>query len=517
MLAVALLPAAAQAAPAKDITAPQAVVVTVDTTSDPNPTSLTQTCTYTGGIFVAASPCSLRRAIMEASARPRADLPISITFNITTTDPGYNASLGVWTINQGAAAMELKTPSIVDLTGNTTIDGATQPGGRSSGGPKIFIDTNDFSLQIRSTGNTIRNLGFYGGGIIDVYRNGNTIENIWMGLSADGQSVVFRTPGNTQRMAGGGVFLRSDNNTVRNSVITGAFARAISIEGGDNNTISGNRIGTRADGTVPAIDDSVKCDRNLTATGALWYGGWGIQTSGTANSIVNNRIAGLHIVQSANDTPPMAIEVFGFNHVIQNNTIGVDSAGYEAGVCGVGIKVSGNGTQILDNTIVKSRKGFDGNDNVDAAILESDSSPQFGSITVRRNIVRDAALRVVGFNINVDTLALFKPAKITSIDGTAVTGISGEGSPCPNCIVDLYTDDADGKQEALTYVGSAIADGNGNWSFTLPAPLTAGAGLRTMSTPQNSSIIGSYGAGTTTGISERYVEEKKVYLPLTVR
>ncbi len=42
------------------------------------------------------------------------------------------------------------------------------------------------SLEVRTSNNIIRNLGFIGGGQIILYEGGNTVENIWMGLTADG-------------------------------------------------------------------------------------------------------------------------------------------------------------------------------------------------------------------------------------------------------------------------------------------------------------------------------------------
>ena len=45
-----------------------------------------------------------------------------------------------------------------------------------------------------------------------------------------GSSIHFRSPGDEKRMAGGGIFISSDGNTVQNNVISGAFAkRSISI------------------------------------------------------------------------------------------------------------------------------------------------------------------------------------------------------------------------------------------------------------------------------------------------
>src|SRR5204863_9876104 len=45
--------------------------------------------------------CTLRAAIQEAIANTNTTL--GITFGIPTTDPGYNAQTGAWTINLGSA------------------------------------------------------------------------------------------------------------------------------------------------------------------------------------------------------------------------------------------------------------------------------------------------------------------------------------------------------------------------------------------------------------------------------
>ncbi len=130
---------------------------------------------------------------------------------------------------------------------------------------------------------------------------------------------------------------------------------------------------------------------------------------------------------------------------------------------------------------------------------------QFGRITVRGNLVKDGPGRLYGFGPSAPSvLRLFAPARVTRISATDVGGAAGADSPCPNCIVDVYVDDIDNAQEALTFVGSATADASGNW--TLPfAGLAAGTGLRTMSTPQNAGVIGGLGAGTTTRTSILYV------------
>ena len=100
---------------------------------------------------------------------------------------------------------------------------------------------------MESTNNTIRNLSIKGGGVIFLKEDNNLVERIWMGLTDNSQAIHFRTPGNRARMAGGGIFITSDGNTVRDNVIAGArMPGAVDIGSGvQNNTIQRNLIGTR--------------------------------------------------------------------------------------------------------------------------------------------------------------------------------------------------------------------------------------------------------------------------------
>lgn len=497
-------------------TAPFATTITVDTSADLDPGSITKTCTYTSGVYVGANDgCTLRRAILEAAARPQADRPIAITFNLAPADVNANLEVsGTWTLPVEEELPPLRTDTILDLNGQVTIDGATQPGGRSNG-PKIIVDTNDWSLEVESEENVIRNLAFKGGGVIFLKEDRNIVSGIWMGLSDDGQTIHFRTPGQLQRMAGGGVHILSNDNLVENNTISGAFARAINIDGGDGNTVQNNQIGTRADGTVPDVPPASLCERSFSFDPQSWYGGWGIALSGSNNKILDNRIAGLHILQSANETPPIAIEIFGTGHEVRNNVIGVDSADKLAGVCGQGIKVAGSDTQILDNEIRGSRAGFE--DDAETAIMANDSSPTFGQITVRGNLVEDGPGNVYAFGPMIPVeLRTFAPAKISSMAGVTITGSAGDGSPCPGCLIDLYQDDSDEIGEALVHLGSVVAGAGGDFSFILAQPLAAGTGLRTSSTTQSSGVIDSFGAGTTTRVSKLYLPISSISVTLPI-
>ena len=105
----------------------------------------------------------------------------------------------------------------------------------------------------------------------------------------------------------------------------------------------------------------------------------------------------------------------------------------------------------------------------------------------------------------------FKPAKVTEIDGVSV---SGDGSACPNCTVEIFLDDVDAIAEALQSLAVVTAAADGSWSATLPFELSPSQGLRTTSTTAQFNTIPGMGAGTTTGLSALYVSGHEVYLPL---
>jgi hypothetical protein len=511
---------------------PFTTVITIDTTADLEADRSNYTCGFQIGSGALARPapdgkCTLRRALIEASARPQSDRPIAIQFNIPLTDSGYSPVVaGTWVISVTEALPPLKTDTILNRNGQVTIDGSTQPGGRSDG-PPIIIDTSDYSLILESSRNVIRHLAFNRGGAILVQSVAptTTIEHIWMGLSDDGQSIDFRTPGQYNRMAFGAIRLASDGNVVRNSVLSGAFARAVDIDGGDHNLIENNWIGSRADGTVPTVDPAIRCKvviENPDDPFAFyydpndWYGGWGIAVSGSGNIIRNNRLVGMNNVRSGNDTPAMALEVFGNNQQIISNTIGIDANGYELGVCGQAIKVSGYDIDVLDNTIAGASR-FNPDDPNTAAILISDTSPLFDRITVMRNIVRDGILPSTRdyyeFGPGLpEALRLFRSARITEMNGVTVRGgngidILGNTHPCPNCLIDLYLDDDDAQNEALAWLGQTQADLNGNFVFTLTQPLSVTQGLHTISTSTADDVIVDYRAGLS-------AEASKLFLPM---
>jgi hypothetical protein len=494
-------------------------VITVTSGTDPS-TNNSETC-YTG-TGTDQSPCTLRRAIAEARGLSGGDRPVLISFDIPE-DPaeGYNGVLDVWKIAlAGTTAHALR-----DVYGETIVDGGTQSGGRDNG-PKIIIDgqgNKNYGFILRNGDNMILGVAMqnFNTAHISVSSDGNAVEDSWFGLSDNG--MLLSAGDQTTPEGGAGVALAagSDDNVIQNNRFAGFFGTAAAIRG-DRNAFTGNWVGMRRDGTVPIPS---QFDKHPCLHGA-WIGGIGITVSGNNNQIggpteaEGNVFAGL-FTDTTDESPVMDVSQSGQGTIIQNNRIGLDAQNDVVGVCGRGLDF-GNGPQamrVISNTLVET--------GLSAIFMNSTS---LNGNLLRGNVItrttpwpgpqgfNDFSEDALTYGPQVpDELRTFRPAQVTEIDNTTVHGTSGSGSPCSNCIIELFLDDNDGITETLQSLALVTADSQGDWTASLPAPLEVGQGLRTMSTvPDTFTIIG-LDPETTSKLSELYLGGYQVFLPLTLR
>ncbi len=363
-------------------------------------------------------------------------------------------------------------------------------------------------------GNVIRGLAFQNFTThLYINSNDNLIEENWFGLTDNGMDVYLRDDEPEDGSGSTGVALSAnvEDNTVRENVFLGFDGVAAAVRG-ERNTFAENFVGTAYDGSVPGK----QTDPDLICTKVDWLGGGGISMEGDEHTVSDNVFAGLRQEIFQSSTQPDAIRLSGSEHTIQDNFIGEDYAGDPVGVCGRGIYLvsSPQDVQVLNNTIVNpgmsgiSLNGvlYDANTLRGNTIFRDGSWPQ-----VEGNPQAESAIQL-GPSLP-DAFVNFKPAKITAIDGLTVSGTSGDGSPCPNCVVELFLDDTDNVVEAVARDVVATADANGNWSATLAYPLSPSLGLRTTSTSARYNTIPNMSAGTTTGLSMLYRPSGNVYLP----
>lgn len=511
LIALVVLVSLWGASPAYGQDAAPMATITVDSTTDPN-TSDSETC-------LTKTPCTLRRAVVQARTAVK---PVTIAFNIPTTDPGYNSTLQIWKI-QFSGISSTSQASVRYIAGDTTIDGSTQPGGRTTG-PKIILvgagTGQNGGLKLGETAtqnsNVIRGLGFQNfHTAVYINSDSNLIENNWFGLNDEGSAPYLRNDDPQDGSGSTGVALSDgvDINIIQNNVFLGWDGVAAALRGEDT-TFQNNYIGTNASGVVTGK----QTDPSLLCTTVDWLGGGGISMDGPRHIVKNNIFAGLRQEIFGISTQPDAITVQSTcdDCVVQQNKIGLDVENHEVGVCGQGIDISNTErVDLLNNTLVDT---FHSAIFINGAL--SDANTLTGNI-IRRSTqwifpegatkADDAIQRYSGLP---DALEFFNPAKVTSIDGTSVTGQAGDGSACPNCIIEIFLDDTDAITETLQSLGVATANASGSWNFILPAELSAGYGLRTTSTTAQYNTIPGTNAGTTVGMSTLYLPISQVYLPL---
>jgi hypothetical protein len=264
---------------------------------------------------------SLREAIEAANNNTGSD---TIEFNIPVTDTGYEVSgiTGTWTISL--------TGSLPILTdGGTIISGTTQAvnqGDLNPDGPEIEISGASMGsgscLDIRSADNVIHGLVINrcpsnGVSIQLTGADNNTVSGNYIGTDASGSSdlgnafigvaIAYGPQGN---VVGG------DSPEERN-VISGNDQYAVSIYGSGtmSNTISGNYIGTDRTGA----QDLGNTQTAVVISGGAKYNTVGGDTEGERNIISGNDGTGVSISGSGTD-----------NNTVSGNFIGTDVSGTQA-------------------------------------------------------------------------------------------------------------------------------------------------------------------------------------------
>lgn len=295
---------------------------------------------------------SLRQAILYANATAGVN---TITFNIPTTDPGYDAATGTFTIRATSALPQIRDQVI--------INGYSQPGATqntlaagNNANLKIVLDgssagsnTSGLMLGSGSTGSTIQGLvinRFTGSGIWVTSASGsNVIQGNFIGTNANGTVAL----GNGTR----GLDIASSNNVIGGSnpsernVISGNTGEGIFVSSfTSNNQIRGNYIGTNASGTAD-LGNSVD----------------GIRINGASNNVIGGTTVGERNLISGNNRYGIVIDATNAkDNQIIGNYIGADATGtvdlgnsshgvyiYDASNNSIGDTTAGSGNLIFGN------------------------------------------------------------------------------------------------------------------------------------------------------------------------
>jgi hypothetical protein len=303
----------------------------------------------TGSLSEAISVAALLYAATIDST-PGASPAELITFNIPTSDPGYNVSSGVWTI-PSAMALSISFQAI--------IDGTTQPG--YAGKPVIQLSGTNTSSGVSGlelTGGHSRVTGL----AIDGF-SGDAIDISGTGFDALTANFLGTDPTGTVAVANGGDGV--DLTGVSNNVIGGTMAA-------EQNVISGNNgAGVFISGSNSSANMLLGniIGANATGSAALGNSGNGVEIAGGAtNNTIGGTAAGEGNVISSNgggkNYVGLLIDGSGTsNNLVEGNFIGTNAAGTVAlgnSLHGVAIQAGASGN-IIGGTTTGARNVISGN------------------------------------------------------------------------------------------------------------------------------------------------------------
>ena len=292
---------------------------------------------------------------------------------------------------------------------------------------------------------------------------------------ADGTSIDAGTLGNLVLTCGGafnGFQVTGASNTIRDFVINGCTgggnAVRITTDNADSNTITSNRIGTNALGTVAAANGN----------------GVVIDTSADSNTISNNLISG-------NSGSGVKIDGAGtLNNVISGNYIGTDAGGTAALPNNMGIEDMTTSPTTIGGTTVAARNIISGN-TIDGIRIGGDSATVQGNcIGTTQDCVTPRPNGDDGVEINIGSSNLIggtaagagNVIQFNVDDGVAITGAGSFNRVTHNTIVlnggmgimcgTIAADCDAGSNEGVTtpVIGGCADAGSGNVSCTGTVP-----------------------------------------------
>ena len=306
-----------------------------------------------------SGPDSLRQAMLDANTAGGGS---TIVFDIPGT--------GVQRI---APLYELPA-----LTASVTIDGYTQPGSspnslRDGDNAVLGIEldgTNASSngLTISAGETTIRGLDLHGWGlpftpaaILITTSGGDTIEGNFIGTDASGSTAV----GNN----GSGVWVQSAGNVIggtdpaARNVISGNHGSGIFLDGGSNNLVEGNFIGTDVTSTHVLPNHGTPADSSFP----------GIKVS-SSNNTIGGTASGARNVISGNSSDVVILGLYepAMNNIVQGNFIGTDATGSAepTGALGEGLWIIDSTDNTIGGTTAAARNVISTGGDGEGLIIE---------------------------------------------------------------------------------------------------------------------------------------------------
>ncbi|MBN2147501.1 MAG: right-handed parallel beta-helix repeat-containing protein [Anaerolineales bacterium] len=310
--------------------------------------------------------------------------------------------------------------------------------------------------------NVISGNGIYG---LDIQGDHNTISGNYIGSDANGETAQGNADDGVEISGGAEGNLIGGDSAGERNIISGNGDDGIGIEDARENIISANYIGTNAAGTA-LLENA---DFGIYLSSGAQENILGGDTQAQGNMIAGGGRNGIYMAGAT---------VSG--NVVANNVIGTNWSGNaDFGTGGDGIQIDfgahhntiGPGNMIANN---------------DFSGIYVDDDTCLGNIFTQNRIYENVLL---GIELIEGAHGGIQPPVIIT---TTFSPIEVTGTACPGCTVEVFgnsTDDGEGE----VYLGSAVADGDGNFSVplaTLTYPyLTATATDATLGTSEFSAVL----------------------------
>ena len=296
---------------------------------------------------------TLREAIGVANTNTGAD---TISFNI----PGA----GVQTIQLNSAL-----PTLAGNGAATTINGYSQPGAKANtlatGSDAVIVIeirgngiSNFIGLTLSSAGSTIKGLSIgncqYGIILNGAGATDNTVSGNTIGTRADGSTALANGLGIVVNDAPDNTIGGTTAGT--RNVISGNSNPGVYILGTNakGNTVSGNYLGTKADGNAALAN------------------GYGVFISNAPNNIIGGTTAGARNVISGNSNSGVTISSSGATgNMVSGNFIGVKADGNAALANGYGVFINGAPGNTIGGTTASARNVISGNSSLGVYLADS--------------------------------------------------------------------------------------------------------------------------------------------------
>jgi streptogramin lyase len=449
-------------------------------------------------------PGSLLQAINEvntvSSLTDNGTVPADITFDIPTTDPGYNSATGTFLIQPQATLPAINEPVI--------IDGYSQPGaspntlavGDNAVLP-IVLDgsqqTSSFgsALELEADNSTVRGLAMQNFNGFAIWLTG--WNDVIQGNNITETAAAYYEPGSgyfgivladSPNALVGGVS-PADRNVISGAIVANLAILAWAPPGTPGAIVEGNYIGTNAAGTEPAAipgADGIEIGDDNNTIGGTGPGAGNLISGNTQYAvfftdswngnnigapIVGNVIEGNLIGTDASGTDPVpngaGIVLTNPVNITTNTTIGGSIPGAGNTIAfnnGPGVWVAGDSTYVNPYSTGVQINGNSIYDNAGLGIDLGDTQIPDG---VNSNAANDAANHLGGNDLmNVPVLsAAYSSASGTTVSGTLdLNTVGGPFAAGTQITVDFYANtspDPSGYGQGQTWLGSYTVVANG--------------------------------------------------------